>query len=478
MRDRNLERTCLVKRAMFVTYAAGLALLGLVAVASAGEPTSQPASADWPQFGGPNRDGHSAIKGIRRDWTGGLKKIWEVKDLSPDTCTWSPPSVQGNRLIVMGQRANPADNKGNTDTAYCFDADKGGEPLWKQDFPDEYGDYGWGTGPTAAPTIDGDKVFVAGRDGSLLCLNMADGKVLWKGRGAPACHGYSSSPLVCDDLLIVAGLSYKPGQYALLGAANKNTGQAVWNYGKAHGGDSPEYGHVSPARMKLNGKDQVVYSTGSLVCGMDIRTGQPLWEHAIEKGWGGNYTPAGPVLVWPFFYVTTSDARPPIGLQLDGTTAKEAWRGFTGNKGKYAPSLSQAIAVNGYLYSFTTLTDDRDNNWFFGGGPKGCLICVEPKTGLVKWEEKTGNGNVIAVDGCLLGLTHAGDLLLAEASPDGFKKITEWKGAIARHPWMYKGKEYKKDPAPCWAGPVVARGKLYLRYDDTLSCYELAAPRN
>jgi hypothetical protein len=72
-------------------------------------------------------------------------------------------------------------------------------------------------------------------------------------------------------------------------------------------------------------------------------------------------------------------------------------------------------------------------------------------------------------------LTHTGNLLLVNPSPDGFKKITEWKGAIPPHPWMYRGKEYKKDPAPCWVGPVVARGKLYLRYDDTLTCYELAA---
>ena len=118
---------------MLVACVAGFALLGLAAVGSAGEPASQPAGAastdpaspkgfaetNWPQFGGPQRDGKSPIKGIRKDWTGGLKKIWEVKGLSPNTCTWSPPSIQGNRLIVLGQHANSAGQKGNTDTVSC-----------------------------------------------------------------------------------------------------------------------------------------------------------------------------------------------------------------------------------------------------------------------------------------------------------------------------------------------------------------------
>ena len=52
-------------------------------------------STDWPGWRGPNGNGHSPLKGIRKDWTGGLKKVWEVKGLSPDTCCWSSPSVQG-----------------------------------------------------------------------------------------------------------------------------------------------------------------------------------------------------------------------------------------------------------------------------------------------------------------------------------------------------------------------------------------------
>ncbi len=451
-------------------------LLGTTGLFGADTPNVSKISAetDWARSRGADGDCKSPMKGIRTDWTGGLKKIWEVKGLSPDGCTWSAPSIQGNKLVVMGQRANPAPAKDSTDTVYCYDADKGGEPLWKQDFKDGYGDYGWGLGPTVQPTMDGDKVYVAGRDGTFLCLSMADGKVLWKSGGVSACHGYNANPLIWDDLIIVPGYKYEQWKYALLGALKKDTGEKVWIYGTTGGGEGAHYGNVSPARMKLDGKDQLVYSTGMLVCGLDARTGQPFWEHEIAKGWGANYTPCGPVAAWPFFYVTTSDSKPPIGLQFEQGKPKEVWRGFSGNKGKYFPSLSSGVVVDGYVYTFTNDPAGPDA-WYFGGGFKGDLVCLDPKTGQVKWEQATGNGSMVVLDGHLLCLTYSGELLLVSPSPDGFKKVTEWKGAVAPHSWMMGGKELKKDPAPFWVNPVVARGKLYIRYDDTLTCFELVA---
>ena len=53
-----------------------------------------------------------------------------------------------------------------------YDADKGGPPLWVVEFQDNYGDYGWGTGPASTPAIDGDKVYVASREGKVVCLSL------------------------------------------------------------------------------------------------------------------------------------------------------------------------------------------------------------------------------------------------------------------------------------------------------------------
>jgi RNA polymerase sigma factor (sigma-70 family) len=442
-------------------------------LAAAEEPS---ATADWPRFYGTDGDGKSPITGIRKDWTGGLKKVWEVKDLSPSTCTWSTPSIQGNRLVVMGQKPNPAGqvqaagHRANTDVVFCFDADKGGKPLWTFEFEDGYGDYGYGTGPVSTPAIDGDRTYVVGRGGQVFCLNMADGKKIWEGGALGAGHGYNASPLVMGDLVILPGLSFKPWQYALLGAAKKTTGKLEWYFGTAQAGTAG-YVQASPRRVKLNGREQILYGSCALLSGIDPVSGKSIWEYKTEKAWG-DISFVFPVIEWPFFYVTNYP-KPPLGLKMDGNNVlTEAWRGFTANKAKIVHSLSQAIPVNGYLYSFTTM--DPESNYYFGCGPVGHLVCFDPKTGRVMWEEKTGNGSLILVDGCLLGLTYTGDLFLVLPSPDGFKKIAEWKGAIPVRPWIYLGKPYfAPDPAPCWTMPVAARGKLYLRYDDTLTCYDL-----
>ncbi len=447
----------------------------VVALTSTRSGAQELASADWPARRGPNGNSSSPITGIRKDWTGGLKKVWEVKGLSPDTCTWSPPSIQKNKLIVMGQR-DEADGKSHTNIVFCYDADKGGEPLWKTEFPDSYDDYGWGTGPATMPTMDGDKVYVAGRVGQVLCLNLADGKKLWETEACAACHGYSASSLVWEDLLIVPGLK-GPAGFSLVGAVKKDTGAVVWNYKQAAGGDNPAYGHVSPAKVTIKGVEQILYSTGTLACGLDPRTGKAIWEFPIEKGWGGNYTPAGPIAVGNALFLSTSDAKPPMGIEVEGESAKQLWKGYVGGKDKYGQSLSQGIAVDGYVYTFTTLTADKMNGWYFGGGPLGDLVCMDIKTGEVKWEAKTGNGSMILVDGCLVCLTYRGDLLLVKPSPTAYQLVTEIKGALKLHPWLHHKKPQNPGGdaagAPCWVIPVAAHGKLYLRYDDELTCFDL-----
>ncbi len=100
---------------------------------------------------------------------------------------------------------------------------------------------------------------------------------------------------------------------------------------------------------------------------------------------------------------------------------------------------------------------------------------MDLKTGLEKWsEKKTGCGSILEVDGCLLCLTYGGDLWLLDPSPAGFKKITEWKGAIKLDRWFtHVNSPATYGGAPCWTVPVVARGKLYIRYNNSLTCFDL-----
>ncbi len=76
---------------------------------------------DWPCWRGPNGDGKSPVKGIRKDWSGGLKKIWEYNDLQTKNSkfdTWSAVSVKDGKVVVPGRREDK-------DVVCCFDADTG-----------------------------------------------------------------------------------------------------------------------------------------------------------------------------------------------------------------------------------------------------------------------------------------------------------------------------------------------------------------
>ncbi len=147
----------------------------IVPVLTGSQAASGPAAAaDWPHWRGPSGDLSSPLRGIRKDWRGGLKKVWEVRGLSPGAHTWSQPTVQGNRLVVSGRH-------GFLDRWFCFDADQGGPPLWVAEMEGgEAGHFDWGSGSHAAAAIDGDKVFVANLFGIAAGISMSDGKVLWK----------------------------------------------------------------------------------------------------------------------------------------------------------------------------------------------------------------------------------------------------------------------------------------------------------
>jgi hypothetical protein len=423
---------------------------------------------DWPCWRGPNGDGKNPTKSIRKDWAGGLKKVWEVTGLSQITCTWSSLSVRGNKLVVMGRH-------GIIDEVFCFDADKGGPPIWIAEFATVDGsDYGWGDGPKTTPTIDGDKVYVCSGSGQYACLSLIDGKILWKKAVGTACHGYGNSSLVWDDLLIVPGGLRKDNKPSMLAAFKKDTGELVWSYGETHCGENSDSGHVTPLRTKINGKEQIVYYTGTVVCGLDHLTGQPIWEFTPPKDFQAYCTACTPVTDGAIVYATGIGfmVHPkgigPMAVQVaEDNTAKELWARHDNEKNTFFfAHHSDAILRDGFLYTFTT--HDR-------GAYTGDLRCVDLKTGLSRWVDKSyGNGSLLEVDGCLLCLTYAGDLLLVDPSPDGFKRITEWKGAVPHtSPWMHHGNPYAKHSAPCWSIPVLAHGKLYIHYSDTLTCYDL-----
>jgi len=410
------------------------------------------AEANWPHWRGPTYDSHSPLKGIRKDWTGGLKKVWEVEGLSPGRFTWSTVAVQGDRVVVSGRH-------GALDEVFCLDADKGGQPLWTAEFEGgEHGHFMWGAGPHATPTISGDKVYCANLEGTLVCINLADGKILWK----RYLESGPCSPLVYGNLVIMpTSGDYWHGKY--LTAMNKETGEVVWTYG---GGACNT--NSSPVLATINGKEQIVAIQKTCLFGIEPASGKEIWKYtfpAKDSQYDGSPL-VSPVIwnniVWP-------------NLQFENDSPTKLWSTFKGGKEYYGGGMSEPIILDGYIYQLTA----PDLQGFH---TKGWFVCADAKTGEVKWVEKTGAGSMVCVDGCLLCLTYEGDLMLVEPNPQSFKKLGEMKGVFTRDPWQHEralrlndseSKHHEGEKAPCWASPTVAHGKIYLHYSDRMVCYDL-----
>ncbi|MHC4249542.1 MAG: outer membrane protein assembly factor BamB family protein [Planctomycetota bacterium] len=129
--------------------------------------------ADWPCWRGPTRDGRSPVTGIRTDWSGGLRKVWEVDYLcqGTPTQTWSAPVVQGNRLVVPGRDPE-------RDHVFCLDPETGGL-IWHRSYEAPV-DAGQGPGARATPFIDDDRVYTFGKSGDLACWRIEDGSPVWR----------------------------------------------------------------------------------------------------------------------------------------------------------------------------------------------------------------------------------------------------------------------------------------------------------
>lgn len=405
--------------------------------------------ADWPCWRGANGDGKSALKGIRKDWSGGLKKLWEYNDLQTRTGkfdTWSAISVKDGKVVAPGRREDK-------DVFFCFDANTG-RLFWKKQYAAP-GDTLWGGGPRATPYIDGDTVYTFGRMGHLACWNLKDGKLKWIRNvhdegGVTPLYGHSSSPLVYKDLVIVQG-----GGGAQTIAFNKKSGKIVWK-----SDITGVAGYASPILARLNGQDQILVFNGS---GGDLRDGHTPGRIAgLAPGTGGkiwespwwcklDVFAATPAVDEDMVFITSGYGGGGCKLvKVAETEATKVWEHW--NDKTIASLHSDPIILDGYIYCYSGMSSD-----------KGDLQCVELKSGELMWSaaEQAGWGTIVLVDGHLLCLSNRGDLLLVEPDPKAFKKVTEFRRAIPN----IRGY--------IWTVPVVADGKLYLRCKECLICYDL-----
>ncbi len=397
-------------------------------------------AADWPQWRGPNRDDVSKETGLLRTWPkDGPKLLWTFTDSG---IGFSGPAIVGDRLYTMG-------GDGKTTSVFCLDLTTQ-EKAWSTEvgpfFP-----HGNGDGPRGTPTVDGDLVFALSGHGDLVCVEKDTGTKRWhvnlkkdfSGQMASG-WGYSESVLVDGDKVVCT----PGGGKGTLAALNKDTGEVIWRSKELK--DPAVYSSIIAA--DVDGVRQYIQLTGGGMAGVAADDGRLLW-HSDQNAHG--ITVATPIYHDHCVYASTSYG---VGCGLVKLT--KAGDKFKAEK-VYGPDARKVMHNHhgGVV---------RVGEYVYGYSDRGGWTCQEFKTGKVMWQSnKLGKGSVTYADGRLYCYTEGdGTAGLVEASPTGWKEDGRFK--VPRRSKM-------KHHGLVWTHPVVANGRLYLRDQDLIFCYDVKA---
>jgi outer membrane protein assembly factor BamB len=352
-----------------------------------------PLYADWPQWGGPNRD---------FQLEGSLAPRWPE---SGPKIAWQRALDEGySGIVVGGDVLYTLGRHGESERVYALSA-RNGETLWTYEYPAPLPKEiltNHGVGPRSTPLLTATRIFTVGINGTMLCLDRAQGALKWRvdlvtGLGGNLdIRGYSSSPLAFGDTVIVP----VGGQGQALVAFRQEDGAVAWKTGDF--GSAPS----SPFLIELQGKAQVVSLLNGFVAGFDPTTGRVLWKH--PHGGRGERNITTPV--WGndgllFLSSAYGGGSRVIRLTADGgqTRVEELWA-----HEQVRVMFTNALRLGGHVYA---------SSGDFGAVP---MVAVDVRTGAVAWRDRNfGRLNMVRVGDRVLILDEKGTLGLVSLSPQG-----------------------------------------------------------
>jgi outer membrane protein assembly factor BamB len=390
---------------------------------------------NWPQWRGPDRNDVSKETGLLKDWpAGGPKRVWLFKNAG---LGYAGPSIVGGKLFTMGVR-----NGGEELIAVDV---KEGKELWAAKMGEALKN-NWGDGPRGTPAVDGENVYALSGRGDLVCANATDGKVIWRHTmtqfgGKRPGWGYTESVLVDGDKVVCT----PGGSKGAIIALNKKTGETIWQSQRFT--DEAHYASIIAA--DYNKVRQYIQLTSQHVVGLDAVDGKVLWT----SDWPGQTAVIPTPIFQDGFVYVTSGYR--VGCKLVKLGANnEATEVYFNNE--MVNHHGGVVLVDGYIYGYSD---------------SGGWTCQNFKTGEKVWTERRAlsKGAVTCADGMLYCLGESdGTVALVEASPKGWKEHGRFK--------LDPQTTQRSPQGRVWTHPVVTDGRLYLRDQELLSCYDVKAP--
>lgn len=424
-----------------------------LALASLAALTLHAHAADWPQWRGPDGQGHSSATGLPVEWSETTNVAW--KTATPGR-GWSSPVIDGREIwltTAVETAARPEDaerrTKSNTGDqpvtvldqvelrALCVDRDTGQltrdvllltvkEPQWVH----RLNSY---ASPT--PVLEAGRLYAHFGAFGTACLDTKSGKVLWKNTDLVVMHenGPGSTPVLWQNLLV---FHMDGSDRQFVAALDKRTGKVAWKTdrsGEMNANPQLKKSYGTPLVVEVAGQPQLFSPGTDWLYGYDPATGRELWKVPYGQ-LGFSITPRPVAGQGLFFMATGFGKKQMLAMKIGGSTAPEiVWRYAKG-----IPTMPSPLLVGDALY----FVDDG-----------GFLTCLDARTGAERYRERLG-GNFSAsptfADGRLYLSSREGVTYVVAPGPK-FELLAK-----------------NELPGTIMASAAIADGALFLRTDTAL----------
>ncbi len=405
-------------------------------LASAGAAMAKPAATEeapgaglrnyWTEYRGPGRAGRYDQTPLDLDWPQeGPPELWRQQ-------------VGGGyaSMVVANGLVYTIEQRRDREVAAAY-ALADGRQVWEHAWDARFSESMGGDGPRATPTWSDGRLYALGAGGHLVCLDAANGELLWKRnilRDAEAENltwGMAGAPLVVDGMVVTV-----PGgrNGKSIFAYDSVTGDVLWS---ALGDKA---GYVSPQVATLAGRRQLLIVNGTKVLGASLEDGSELWSVGWKTSYDANC--AQPLAVDDSHVFVSSGyghgaSLLKVSAEGDGFAVEQVWFSRT-MKNKFNPS----VLADGVVY----------------GLDEGILAAVDVRTGERLW--KNGRyrfGQLLLAQGHLIVVSEEGDLALVEATPEEYREIVRFESI----------------PGKTWNVPALSDGILLVRNQTEMAAYDL-----